>query len=301
MIKVFYLVVFLAVFPIQAEMLIIRGANGSKEFAKTLDTAADKWLKLAEKAEIKAQLFSDKNSKSQFLAALKKVSSDNFKPLWIICLGHGTNLNGQAKLNLYGEDLSSEEMRKALVSIKKETIIINCTSTSSPFLTTLSGPKRIVITATKNPSQVYYTKFNELMVDAMANPKADLDKDGQTSLFESYLYASRDVQAFYESEKRLLGENALLDDNGDKRGSIVELFDGLNAIKPSKDLDGLRSHQIHILPSEEEKRMTPELRQKRNKLEIELYLLRLNKKKMAEEEYFEQLEFILKKLAEVYK
>jgi hypothetical protein len=48
---------------------------------------------------------------------------------------------------------------------------------------------------------------------------ADVDHDERLSLLEAFEYARREVARHYESANRLLTEHAVLDDNGDGRGS----------------------------------------------------------------------------------
>lgn len=282
------------------DMLIIRGAEGTDEFSKPLENAAAKWKENAEKARLTSVVVSGEHSKMEIDDLLSKSSKESLKPLWIIYLGHGTFLNGVAKLNLSGKDLSAPELSKMLKPFKREIIFINCASASAPFIPELSAENRIIITATKNSQQIYYTRFNEVMADAIAKEEADIDKDGQTSLFESFLYASREVQKFYDKDKRISGENGVLDDNGDKLGSLADMFEGLKPVKPEKKIDGFRAHQVHLLPSEEESKMSLELRAKRNALELQLNELKLQKSSMAQEEYYKKLEIILRKLAAIY-
>ena len=56
-----------------------------------------------------------------------------------------------------------------------------------------------------------------------------------------------------------------------------------------------------MLPNIHEAKLTPDMREQRNALEIKLHQLRLKKKSMNEEAYFETLEAILIQLAEFYK
>ena len=284
-----------------ADMLIIKGADGSSEFSESLKESVKKWEELASKAKLSSVVVTGPQSKLELEETLLKSSKDSLRPLWIIYLGHGTYLNQKAKLNLEGPDITSSEMAKLLKDFKREIIFINCASASAPFISEISGPDRIVITATKNSQQIYYTKFNEYMVDAIANEEADIDKDSQTSLFESFLYASREIKKYYDKDKRISGENAVLDDNGDKLGSLAEMFDGLKPKKPNAKIDGLRAHQIHLIPSEEEAKMPLEVRTKRNKLERELYQLKLKKSSMDEDEYYQKLEQLLLQLSHLYK
>ena len=78
------------------------------------------------------------------------------------------------------------------------------------------------------------------------------------------------------------------------------MFEGLKPLKPEKKIDGFRAHQVHLLPSEEESKMSLELRAKRNALELQLNELKLQKSSMTQEEYYKKLEVILRKLAAIY-
>lgn len=299
--KLLFLLLVLTFSLTASDMIIIRGADGTEEFSKPLDASVKKWQEIAAKAKISAILISGEQSKLQIDELLMKSTKDSVTPLWIVYVGHGTYLNQEAKLNLKGPDISAAELKKSLDQFKREVIFINCASASAPFIAQLSGKNRVVITATKSSQQVYYTKFNEFLADAMGHKDADIDKDSQTSLFESFLYASAEVKKYYEQDKRISGENAVIDDNGDKLGSLADMFDGLKPKKPNAKIDGLRAHQIHLIPSEEEAKMPLELRTRRNELERELNLLKLKKDSLSEDEYYEKLEVILKKLAEIYK
>lgn len=281
-------------------MIIIRGADGVDAYKKPLDDSVSLWQSAAKKAKLEQQTIKGSDSKKKILESLDKTAKGSTFPQWIIYVGHGTYLDGQAKLNLNGDDLSVDELKKALIPFKQEIIFINTASTSAPFLTSLSFPGRIIITATKNARQVYYTKFNEFMAKAIASPEADLDKDGQTSLLESFLTAGKNTHAFYEDDKRLRGEDALLDDNGDQLGTGIQQYKGLTPAKPSKKIDGFRASQIYLLPNEEEASLDPEIRQERDSLEKDLYHLKLKKETLSEEEYFQKLEVILKKISDVY-
>ena len=281
-------------------MIVVKGAAGAAEFQEPLNSAADKWQEAAKKGEMKSILIEGENSKKSFLETIKNVKAESAEPLWIVLLGHGTYLNGMAKMNLTGEDLSAEDLKNSLKDLKREVILINCASASAPFLVELSGPERVIVTATKNQAQIYYTKFNEIMAEAISAKNADFDKEGQTSLLESYLFASHKVKEFYQADKRIQGENALIDDNGDKKGSLLEMFSGLNPKKSGAKIDGFRAHQLHLIPSDAEKKMNPELQRQRDNLELQLHKLKLKKASMNEELYYKELELILKKLAKIY-
>jgi len=283
------------------EIFLIRGAEGGEAFKVPLNEALKNWQEVAARAGLRCRTFSDKNSRKNIISMLQSFQKPSSTVAWVVYLGHGTYINHVPKLNLVGEDITADEMFKHLDTCQRPLIFINCSSSSAPFLSKLSAPGRVIISATRTGGQKYYTKFNEMMATAIANPKADLDKDGQVSLFESYLFASRQVSHFYVGEGRVPGETALLDDNGDKLGVKAEYFRGLTAINPDKKLDGILSHQVHLIPSEIETKMSQELRKKRNILEMKLHQLKLEKLQMDEKEYYKKLEEVLKKIAKIYK
>ena len=104
--------------------------------------------------------------------------------------------------------------------------MIDCASASAPFLNRLSGADRVVVTATRSGSEQNFARFGEYLAEAIADPRADLDKDGQVSLLEAYLIASSRTAEFYKSRSRLATEHALLDDNGDQPGHPRRLVQG---------------------------------------------------------------------------
>jgi hypothetical protein len=95
----------------------------------------------------------------------------------------------------------------------------------------------------------------------------------------------------------------LLDDNGDGLGTPAEWFRGLRATKRPKEnaaLDGLLAGQFHLVPSEAERKLSPEQRARRDALERAILLHREKKGQLAEDEYYRQLEKLLLELARFY-
>jgi hypothetical protein len=141
------------------------------------------------------------------------------------------------------------------------------------------------------------------MANSIGNAKADLDKDGQTSLLEAFLTASNSVDEFYAAAGRLITEHALLDDNGDGLGTRADWFRGIRPVQKARDnasLDGYRAHQFYLVRSEDEMKMAPSLRAQRDKLELEVMKLRDSKDNISEEEYFSKLEVLLYDIAQIY-
>jgi len=122
-------------------------------------------------------------------------------------------------------------------------------------------------------------------------------------LLETFLTASHRVDEFYRVEGRLATEHALLDDNGDKLGTPAQWFRGIRAIKKARDnvaLDGVRAHQIHLVRSAAEQKLSPEQRLRRDELEQSIAALREKKSQMPETEYYQELEKLLLELAGIY-
>jgi hypothetical protein len=111
------------------------------------------------------------------------------------------------------------------------------------------------------------------------------------------------VAEFYDERARLPTEHALVDDNGDGMGTPAAWFRGLRATQRAKDgatLDGTRAHQWHLVPSDREQRMPANVREQRDKLEVQIAALRAEKEHMDEDDYYRRLEALLVELAQLY-
>jgi len=186
---------------------------------------------------------------------------------------------------------------------RRPTIVINCTAASAPFLSRLAAPGRVVITATRSGHETSFARFGDQLSRAIASPAADLDKDGQTSLLEAFLVASNRTQAFYRDAGRLATEHALLDDNGDGRGTRAEWFRGTRPERRSQagdPVDGLRAGQLCLVKSPAERALPPAVRRRRDQLERQLAELRDRRESLDDDAWFRELESLLVPLAELY-
>jgi hypothetical protein len=292
----------------RATVIVAVGAAGEEEFGKDFVKWAGQWESASDKAGAKyLGIGLAPTNEVTDLARLKDALNDEPKDspteLWIVLLGHGTFDGKDAKFNLRGPDLSATNLANWLKPFHRPVIVIDCASSSSPFLNKLSAKGRIIVTATRSGHEENFSRFGQYMSKAITDPAADLDKDGQTSLLEAFIMASRGVAEFYETEGRLVTEHALLDDNGDGLGTPAEFFRGVSAVKKPADggsVDGLRAHQIHLVRSEREQKMPAPLRAKRDELEKAIAQLRDSKEKLGEEEYYRQLEPLMLELAKLY-
>ena len=289
-------------------LVLVIGAPGEPEYAEQFSNWAGLWKNAAARGGLQTFVVGeDKDKPDEDLGRLLGVLTNEVaKPageLWLVFIGHGTFDGRSAKFNLRGPDLSAAALAAVLKPCRRALVVIQCASASGPFLNTLSAPGRVIITATRNGYEVSATRFGGYLAQAIADPAADLDKDGQTSLLEAYLAASRQVEQFYKEQGRLMTEHALLDDNGDGLGTPAEWFRGVRAVKSAADakaVDGLRTHQIFLVRSDVERQLSPEVRARRDELEQELGALRSQKTKVNEDEYYRQLEGILLETARLY-
>lgn len=287
------------------QVLVVMGAAGTEEYGKTFEKSADQWQTAAKNggAEfvcIGREAEGKEQDRDKFRTFLTETPRSGAVPLWVVLIGHGTDDGKEARFNLRGPDVTAKELAEWLAPVKRPVAVINCSSSSAAFINHLSGPDRVVITATRSGSESNYARFGEYMAGAIDDPTADLDKDGQVSLLEAFLTTASRVREFYRTEVRLATEHPLIDDTGDKLGSPAEWFQGVRATTRAKDgtaADGLRAHQWHLVPSEREKSLPAEVRKRRDELELSLAALRDQKDRLGEDEYYARVEKIMVELA----
>jgi hypothetical protein len=292
----------------QPTVLVAVGAAGEEEFGKEFANWAEVWRKASDQGGAKPVAVglvptNATTDLSVLKQALASEPTNSTAELWLVLIGHGTFDGKEAKFNLRGPDLSATELAEWLKPFRRPVIVINCASSSSPFLNQLSAPERIIVTATRSGYEDNFARFGKFMAEAIADPAADLDKDGQTSLLEAFLMASRRVKEFYEADGRLVTEHALLDDNGDGLGTPADFFRGVRAVKKPAEggsVDGVRANQIQLVRSPQEQQMSPEVRARRDELELAVMRLRDAKATFGEDQYYQRLENLMLELAKVY-
>ncbi len=292
----------------RATVIIVVGAPGEEAYGKSFESWTDNWVKASKKAGAKHVAIglgatNETTDLDRLKQALRDEPKESVGELWLVLIGHGTFDGKEAKFNLRGPDLSAADLAEALNPFHRPLAIIDCASASGPFVNRLSATNRVIVTATRSGYEQNYARFGQYLSEAIADPRADLDRDGQTSLLEAFLVASRRVAEFYESEGRLATEHALIDDNGDGLGTPADWFRGIHAVKKAQNgasLDGLRAHQFHLVRSEEEEKMSPAIRARRDELERAIARLRESKGKMSADAYYQQLETLLIEMAKLY-
>lgn len=224
-------------------------------------------------------------------------SSEN----WFVFLGHGTHEGKVTQLNLLGPDLSSTELADALRGKEGKWVFVFCNSSSAPFLASIAGPNRVVVTATKSGAEQNFSRFGDYFSQALSDTTSDLDHDNALSVLEVFLTASNGVAKYYEDRGLLATEQALLDDTGDGRGTPAVFYRGLRAVKGPADkasLDGSLAKRITI-DGESVVRFSTDWFERRDKLEEELERLRSRKGDMDIDEYYGEIERVFLLLARI--
>ena len=293
--------------PAPVDVLIVVGAPGEQAYRDVFAQSVQDWLaacRSANKTFTVLEAAADETNQVQSLREAVSHQGKSEQELWMILIGHGTFDGKEAKFNLAGPDISAKDMAELVTPIQRPLVLINSASASAPFINALSSTNRIIMTATKSGYEQNYARFGTYVAKAIVNPTADLDKDGQVSVLEAFLMASRNVEDFYTSEKRLATEHALIEDNGDGKGTPASFYNGVRPAKKPQEaanLDGFRAHQLHFLPNEEEARLSPAIRRHRNELELQLERARTRKQQMKEEEYLALIEPVITELSRLYR
>lgn len=148
--------------------------------------------------------------------------------LWVFVLGH-THFDGRFSwLNLPGPDMNQAEFSRLFAPAAcREQVFFMTTPASGFFIKPLSAPGRIVIAATEADAEVNETLFPQKLAAALASPppmaEFDVDGDAQPTLLDVYLWSARETAQDYASNELLATEHSLLDDDGDGRGTEVQL------------------------------------------------------------------------------
>ena len=287
-------------------VMVVAGAGGDEEYtslfsewagalAKAFQGNSGELVNITNKPE-------NTDARKIIETKLKKWSEAKDDEIWILLVGHGTFDGKQAKFNLVGDDVSDLEFQRWLKPHQGPLVFINTSSSSAPFIRTLSGPNRVVATATKSGYEQNFCRFGGYMSAALEQKNADLDKDGAVSVLEAFLIASRKVEEYYRENDRLVSESALLDDNGDGRGTPASWFRGVRIDKKAQEkngADGKLSRLVFPIVPLKEQDIPEPLRNKRSQVENKIETLRSLKKTLGADVYYRDLEKLFIELAKV--
>jgi hypothetical protein len=291
-------------------VLIVMGAEGTEEYGKRYREEVQSWEETCKKAGVKVQTIGvasetkDKADAVILQEALKALEAKPTQPLWLVLIGHGTFDGRDARFNLRGPDIMAPELAGWMKPFTGPVACIQTASASSPFLKSLAGPNRVLISATKSADEVFYTRFGQFFVKAIGGAsEADLDRDHQVSLLEAFLWSSKQVDRFFETEQRLATEHALIEDNGDGIGTRAAAFHGVRlaeAPPDGKTPEGLLSRQWALLLSDADAQLTDAQRTRRDALERDVEALKTKRKELGDDAYYSKLESLMLEISRLY-
>ena len=214
----------------------------------------------------------------------------------LILIGHGSFDGVEYKFNLPGPDVSASDLAALCDRVPaKRQLVVNTTSASGGSISALQKPGRAIIAATKTGTEKNATVFARYWVEAMGDPSTDLDKNEAITAMEAFQYADRKTASFYESQKRLATEHAVIEDTGKKEAVRAASTDsGEGQLLSSFVL--LRLGAAQRAANDPAKR---ELLEKREALERQIDTLKYQKAAMEVEDYKKQLSAALLALAKV--
>jgi hypothetical protein len=174
-------------------------------------------------------------------------------------------------------------------------LIVNTTSASGGSIGSLQRAGRIMIAATKTGTEKNATVFARYWVDALRDSSADVDKNEAITALEAFQFADHKTVSFYESQKRLATEHAVIEDTGKKeavRATSTENGEGLLAA----NFVLLRLGAAQIAANDPAKRA---LLDKKEDLERKIDTLKIQKAAMSADDYKRQLTDTLVDLAKI--
>lgn len=139
--------------------------------------------------------------------------------LVFVLIGHGTYDGLEYKFCVPGSDITGAELASLLDRLPSQRqLVVNTTSSSGGSIEALRRPTRIVIAATKSGTEKNATVFGRYWAEALRDPAADADKNEAISALEAFNFAERKTTEFYDTQKRLATEHAVLEDTGKGEG-----------------------------------------------------------------------------------
>src|SRR5229473_3495094 len=132
-------------------------------------------------------------------------------------------------------------------------------------------------------------------LEALCDASADVDKNEVISALEAFQYADRKTASFYESQKRLATEHAIIEDTGKKEGVRAPSAENGEGLLASNFLL-LRLGAAQKAANDPAKRA---LLEKKEELERKIDTLKYQKAAMSAEDYKTQLSSALVDLARV--
>ncbi len=200
----------------------ISGLGGENDYEQRFKMWAEDIDSSMKKAGGDAQVITMVAPKRDEIRARFAALSQQMKPsdtLVLVLIGHGTYDGLEYKFCVPGADITGTELGALLDHLPAQRqLVVNTTSSSGGSIEALRRPTRVVIAATKSGSEKNATVFARYWAEALREPAADTDKNEAISALEAFNYAERKTTEFFDTQKRLATEHAVLEDTGKGEG-----------------------------------------------------------------------------------
>jgi hypothetical protein len=212
----------------QTHVLIISGLGAEQPYIANFQKAAHAVYEAAKKwnvpdasliylsADSMSHGVTGKATKAEvenaFTALAKRAGAGDVVLVYLV--GHGSGEGIRSAVNVSGPDPTAADYKMWVSLFPKQTVVfVNASSASGDFVDQMKQPGHIVITATKTAMERNESVFAAQFSRALSTEEADSDKDGRISVLEAFEFTRKEVARFYENEKKLQTEHALLSDS----------------------------------------------------------------------------------------
>ena len=200
----------------------------------------------------------------------------------IVLIGHGTFDGDEYRFNVPGADITGSELGELFDRLAaKQQLIVNATSASGATVELWQRPQRVVISATKSGGERTATRFAQYWVQAVSGDGADVNKDEVVTATEAFDYANRQVAASYKAEVALATEHA--------RMAVAEDAPAFTVARVGSSAGTAANPEVAALLAQ------------RGQIERDLDGVKERKATLEQDEYYDELEGVLVKLAMLQK
>lgn len=208
-----------------------------------------------------------------------RMSADD--AITIVLIGHGSFDGEEYRFNVPDTDLTASELGRLFDELPaRDQLIVNATSASGVTAERWQRPRRVIITATKSGGERTATRFAQHWAQAITTDAADINKDEVVTAVEAFEYATRQVTAAFKSDVALATEHSRLEGDNAARFTVARLG---TAATLSNDT------AVNVLLSQ------------RSAIERDLEEIKEKKATLREDDYYDELEAVLVRLARLQK
>ena len=261
---------------------IVAGLGGEPEYEQRFREQAAAIAEAAKKAGDQSQVVvltgeqarrdSVKREFQEFAAKMKANDSAT-----VVLIGHGTYDGEEYRFNVPGADITGSDLTQLFDKMPaKQQLIVNATSSSGATIEHWQRPDRVVITATKSGGERTATRFAQFWSQAVSGGAADVNKDEVVTAAEAFDYANRQVAASYKTEVALATEHARI--AGENTSAFAVARIGSSALSSSDP-------EVAALLAQ------------RGEVELDLDGVKGRKAALSQDQYYDELEGVLVKLA----